>query len=61
MSDIPIFQMMRTPVMRQPVEGAPVWLWDPEIETYVLVDERVEWTEGHGPEPVVPPPSRFSL
>jgi len=43
---------------RQPLDQAPVWLWDPEMETYVLAREDVKWTEGAGPAPVVSPPER---
>lgn len=43
---------------RQPVHDLPVWLWDPELETYVLARDDVAWTEGPNPMPVVPPPER---
>jgi hypothetical protein len=54
----PIFGIGPRPV-RQPLSEAPVWLWDPELETYILAREDVEWTEGHGPVPVVLPPEEM--
>jgi hypothetical protein len=43
---------------RKPVHNAPVWMWDEELETYILVNDDVGWTEGSYPEPLVRPPPR---
>ena len=48
--------LVREPVKREPVVHGPVWLWDPEIEAYILVIEDVPWTEGSGPAPIALPP-----
>ena len=53
MAFLPIFKLSS----RQPVHNAPTWLWDPELEAYILIDENVEWTEGSGPTPLIQPPS----
>lgn len=50
--------LARQPVKRVPVHHGPVWLWDTELETYILVDELIQWTEGSFPTPIISPPER---